>query len=500
VDERKEVTRSDKRFAGIRIPSDLKRSHFFNLYLASFLAACLLSLPAILQPAFLKEVINIPREQAGTINSGLQNMSMVAMLLFVGVIGILSDKVGRRILAVLGFLVCGFFFILFGYAKDISLAMGITGVGGQIFVTYVIRFIIGIGIFLSFPQFITMIADYTTPRDRGKGMAYHGIMMSLGSIITFGVMAQIAKRTGLMSLFYIAGALGFLGLIVSRLGLVDRMPKEKAKRLGIREIYNEVSKSLALKASYVTTLVVRADILVLATFIIVWVVYVAEKFGLTPLKATARGGMVMLTMSLATMIIHPITGVLLDRLGRTPIVITGLFSAGVGACLIATIENPFSPMIYFYVTLMGVGFSAASIGAITLASDVSPKPLLGSMLGGLNTMMPIGVLFFLQVGGFLFDKFGYWTPFALKGGANLVLGVWLVMVRRRIKAEAEEVASIDSLPFTMEWEAKAKTMLKKVPGAFREAAVSGTEEYARANSHEKVTAEVMTQYRKELGM
>jgi hypothetical protein len=30
--------------------------------------------------------------------------------------------------------------------------------------------------------------------------------------------------------------------------------------------------------------------------------------------------------------------------------------------------------------------------------------------------------------------------------------------------------------------------------------VSGTEEYARNNSHEKVTAAVMEAYRKELGM
>ena len=500
MEGKKETTRPSNRFAGIAIPPDLKWSHFFNLYIASFFVACLIALPAILQPAFLKEVINIPKEQAGTINSGLQNMSMVAMLLFVGLIGILSDKVGRRILAVLGFLVCSIFFILFGHAKDISLAMGITGVGGQIFITYVIRFIIGIGIFLSFPQFITMIADYTAPRDRGKGMAYHGIMMSLGSIITFGVMAQIAKKTGLMSLFYIAGALGFLGLIITRLGIVDRMPEEKAKRLGIREIYSVVSKSLALKASYMTTLVVRADILVLATFIIVWMVYVAEKFGISPVKATARGGIMMMAMSLATMFFHPITGILLDRLGRTPVIITGIISAGFGLSLIAVTENPFSPVMYFYAILMGVGFSAASIGSIALASDVSPKPLLGSILGGLNTMMPIGVLIFLQVGGFLFDKLGYWTPFALKGVANLILGVWLLMAGRRIKAEAEEVASIDSLPFTMEWEDKARTMLRKIPGAFREAAVSGTEEYARANSHEKVTAEVMTQYRKELGM
>jgi hypothetical protein len=44
-------------------------------------------------------------------------------------------------------------------------------------------------------------------------------------------------------------------------------------------------------------LVVRADILALGTFIMFWVVYVAEKFGISPVKATARGGIMMLAMS-----------------------------------------------------------------------------------------------------------------------------------------------------------------------------------------------------------
>lgn len=438
METRQEAAGSGKRFAGIQIPPDLKWSHFFNLYVASFFVACLITLPAVLQPAFLKEVINIPEQQAGSINSGLQNMTQVAMLLFVGLIGILSDRVGRRILAVLGFLVCGVFFILFGHAKDIALAVGASSLGGQIFVTYLIRFIIGIGIFLSFPQFITMVADYTSPRDRGKGMAFHGIAMSLGSIITFGVMAQVARKTGLLSLFYIAGVLGFLGVVVARLGLVDRMPKEQARKLGIKEIYNVVSKSLPLKAGYVTTFVARADIIVLATFLIVWMVYASDKFGLSPVKATARGGIVMLVMSLTTLISHPIVGILLDRLGRTPIIIAGLLSAGGGLCLIAATQNPFSPMMFFYVTLMGIGFSAASVGAITLASDASPKPLLGSILGGLNTMQPIGVLIFLQVGGFLFDELGYWTPFALKGIADLICGVWIIAARKGIVVLKQE--------------------------------------------------------------
>jgi hypothetical protein len=121
-------------------------------------------------------------------------------------------------------------------------------------------------------------------------------------------------------------------------------------------------------------------------------------------------------------------------------------------------------------------------------------------MGGLNTMQPIGVLFFLQLGGYLFDKVGPWTPWALKGGADLILGIWLLMIMGRIKTEVEEAAPVRSLTFTMEWEDEAKDRLEKVPAPFRESAVSGTEEYARKNSHEKVTAAVMEAYRKELGM
>jgi MFS family permease len=87
---------------------------------------------------------------------------------------------------------------------------------------------------------------------------------------------------------------------------------------------------------------------------------------------------------------------------------------------------------------MSVGFAAASLGAITLTADVAPKPLLGSILGGLNTMQPIGILIFLQIGGLLFDKVGYWTPFALKGIANLVCGLCILAVRKRIVIPKEE--------------------------------------------------------------
>ncbi|MBW1823367.1 MAG: MFS transporter, partial [Deltaproteobacteria bacterium] len=420
------------KFAGIEIPPDLRRSHFFSLYLATFFIACVTVFASFIQPLFLKQVINIPEAQAGSINSGLQNVSQVITLLLVGLIGILSDKVGRRILPVIGFIIAGAFYVAFGYAKEISLALGIASVGGQVALIYLIKLIIGIGFILCYPQFITMVADYTFERDRGKGMALNGVMMSLGAFIIFGVLAQIAVKVDLLTLFYIIGGLAILGAFISRVGLVDRMPKEKPKKLGYKEIYRTVSKSLSLKVSYIVTFVARADVVIIGTLIFVWVVYVAEDFGIDPVRASTKGAIVMLVMTFATFFSFPVVGVLLDRIGRIPVLIATLIIGGTGYCLMAMTENPFSPVLYVFACMIGIGFAGAVTGANTLASDASPKPILGSVMGGLNTMQPIGVLIFLQLGGFLFDKVGPWGPFALKGIADVACGLWILSVRKRL--------------------------------------------------------------------
>jgi hypothetical protein len=53
-------------------------------------------------------------------------------------------------------------------------------------------------------------------------------------------------------------------------------------------------------------------------------------------------------------------------------------------------------------------------------------------------MQPIGVLIFLQVGGYLFDKVGSWGPFALKGIADLICGLWILSVRKRLTVPVKE--------------------------------------------------------------
>ena len=427
-----------KKFAGIQIPPDLQRSHFVSLYLVTFFIACLTVFASYIQPLYLKQVINIPEARAGAINAGLQNVSQVITLLLAGLIGIVSDRVGRRILAVCGFVLAGLFYIVFGYSREICLALGILSAGGQVAAIYCIKLFIGIGFILCYPQFITMVADYTFEADRGKGMALNGVMMSLGSFVIFGVLAQVAVRVELLFLFFVIGLLAALGAVISRAGLVDRMPEKKEVSPGYREVYGAVSKSLSLQVSYVTTLVSRADVVIIGTLIFVWTVYVAEDFGIDSTTAASKGAMVMLAMTFATLISFPVVGILLDRLGRLPVLIGSLLTGGTGYCLLAMTGNPFSPLLYVFACMIGIGFAGAVTGANTLASDAAPKHMLGGIMGGLTSMQPIGVLIFLQAGGFLFDRVGYWAPFALKGAADLACGLWIAAVRKRVEESHAE--------------------------------------------------------------
>jgi len=56
-----------------------------------------------------------------------------------------------------------------------------------------------------------------------------------------------------------------------------------------------------------------------------------------------------------------------------------------------------------------------------------------------------------------------------------------------------------TIPITMEWDSKAQEMLAIVPTEFKMRAVQGAEEYARKHNYNRITVEVVENYRKELG-
>jgi len=450
-----------KKFAGIEVPPDLTKGNFFFLYFNTLIIGMLMVMPAILQPAFLKDIINVPANYFGSINGFLQNMSQIATLAFVGVVGALSDKTGRKILAIIGFVVLIVFYYLFGQSVAIAEALHVpagfaakicailnfapsraaefTQCGPGLLVGYILRLIVGIGYILVYPQFITMVADYTHEKDRGKGMAFNGMMMGLASILIFAAVAPIGDKTGVGGLFIFASIMALAGALGTAVFLKEHLPEiKKDDKRSFKEVFAVVKKSSSIKASCICSLISRADIGVVATFLIAWAVQQADALQITSEAATKKGAIPMIIMSVFTFLAFPVIGILLDRWGRMATIVLTLFCAGIGLLLIAASPSPFSGQVYVAVIILGFGMAGAIAGANTLATDASPKAMVGAVLGWLNTAQPIGMLFFLQVGGYLYDVLGPGWAFGLKGAANILLAVWLFLKSKDINREIDE--------------------------------------------------------------
>src|SRR3990172_6582432 len=180
---------ADSSFLGIKIPSDIKKKNFIFLYGAAFFCTMLTVFPAIIQPLFLKEIIGTPDSRAGSLNSLMQNMSQIASLLLGGFVAYLSDRTGRRILLLCGFIFSSITFVTLAYSKEIATGVGISPEVSAL----VIRFILGVGLIFTWPHFTTLTTDYTYKESRGKAMAVYGFMVWLSAIFTSGLLGQLPK-------------------------------------------------------------------------------------------------------------------------------------------------------------------------------------------------------------------------------------------------------------------------------------------------------------------
>ncbi len=455
-----EIKKDVKKFAGIEIPPDLTRSNFFFLYVNTVLMGLLMAVSAIIQPAFLSDIVKIKQDFAGSINGLLQNMSQIATFAFVAIIGVLSDKLGRKILAFSGFIVVAFFTFLMSQSNSIASFLNIpaefssqicallsffpgraaefTDFAPGLLCTYITRFVIGIGLVLAYPQFITMVADYTYEKDRGKGMAMNGASMGIAALLVFVILAPIQKKAGVLNLMYIISGVAIAGAICTGVFLRDRIQESKLKKIGFFNIIPMVRKSLPIKTSYLCALVTRADIMVLTAFLVTWAVKYGQQVKMASNDATMKSAIPMIIMGVFSLIAFPIVGIMIDKWGRIQIIILALFSSAFGMTLLALSPNPFSSVVYFAVIFIAIGMAGSIAGANALAADNSPPGMVGSILGGLNTMQPVGVLFFLGLGGYLFDVFGPGWAFGLKGAASLMLGIWVFAVRGNLMGELRQ--------------------------------------------------------------
>jgi MFS family permease len=418
-------------FLGIDMREGVARYNFYVLYFLAVVVMFANSFPSVVLPVFLQEVIGISKSHVGKINSSIFVVVEITILLFVGMVGVISDKTGRRLLLVLGLLFSGFFFLLLGASGSLGESLRIN----KLAVVYVTRFLLGFSLLFAWPQIQTLVTDYTHVRGRGKAMAAMGLMFTAGSFVTFSLFARLPKTIGVFNSFVLACVVCLMAAVISRIGITDIF--ERSARRGVEwgKLLGHIKKSPGLKLTYASAFASRGDVMVLGMFVMVWVVKVARDFGRTPIQAVIDGGIAIAIASGLGLVAYPLWGTVAEKWGRLPTLTIGLALSGLGYVLIGFIENPFSLELKLCIALFAMGIHAAGVGATSLAGDLAPRDMTGSVLGGYHAFAAVGIIVFVQAGGFLFDHVGHAFPFVLTGIADLVVCIFAITYWRRFAAE-----------------------------------------------------------------
>jgi MFS family permease len=396
----------------------------------SFVTVALFSFLSFAQPYVLSEVLRIPAEATGRITGALITMQEIVGLLLVGYAGALSDRVGRRPLFALAFLIMAAGYALFPFA-------------GTTLELFIYRFIYALGVAIGGVIFAVIAADYPAESSRGKLAGASGVLNGLGvalAAVAFSRLPAAMTDAGLSSaeaaralLLGVAG-LALVTAIIVQLGLKGGTPGRRRSRVSflttLRVGIAEGLRNRRLILCYAGGFISRADLTLVATFVSLWLQQAGRNEGLSAEEAIARAGILFGIIQGSSLLWAPVCGVLLDRFHRLPCLVASLLIAGIGYSFLGLQEHPFEPAGILGAVLVGIGQMSVILSATALLGQEAPVDTRGAVVGFAAFCGAVGILTTSVAGGFLFDHWRIAGPVLFVGGANLLvfacgLRLWL---------------------------------------------------------------------------
>ena len=300
----------------------------------------------------------------------------LARILFNLPSGILSDRFGRRIFLVGGPLVTALGTFLSAFAGDIWQLLAF-------------RFIAGIGSAMFMTAGLTVIADISTPENRGRNLSLHLGSLLVGVSIGPAVGGLTAELFGLQAPFYLVGTLSALCAVwavrvVPETGGRAMTPTSTADAappvawFSLRPLLANqglLLVSLVTFSIFFTRTGSRQTILPL---------FGNDEFGLT---AGALGAIFAMMAFINLLTIVP-AGVWADRYGRKRTIVPSALLAAGALCLFAFTNSLAVFLIAAMLLALGTGISGPAPAAY--AADVIPDNARGLGMGLFRTYSDVG--------------------------------------------------------------------------------------------------------------
>lgn len=430
--------------AGRVVVQPLQPHHHNALYLVVAVVMVVMTLIVALQPLYLSEVLGLARNNAGFVNANIQVISEVLDLVLVGYLGYLSDRIGRISLLVYGFLFTGLMALLAPFDKEIGVLLGLSA----LLVFYFIRILMSLGTTLIWPQVVTLAGDYAKPGEQARVVTNVGFMMAFGVSLVYAVFMQLPHHIGLKALMVLVAVIALAGAWLGRNLLVEvPLPRKEKPAFPIHDLWELIQRNRDLSLSFLAAFTSRNDMVVVGLFLMTWFIYFADLVpGMDHMQAASQAGIVIGFMGSMVLLSIPFWGNVIEKLGAVTAMVLALLFTGCGFAALGLILNPLSWWILVPLSLVGVGQAGSLLASQIVVVELAPRDIRGTVLGVFNTVGCVGVVFFLQVGGVLFDWIGPTAPFTLVGIANLLTFGYGLLVMKKIhdiQSSDEQDRSVD---------------------------------------------------------
>lgn len=421
----------------------IRTRHFVTYLIAVLLSSGYAGAIAVMQPALLS-LIGVPPEEQGNVTGMLAAMQEVILIVLLGLIGAISDRVGRKATYAFGFLATSLGFYLYPHA-------------GSIEELFVYRAIIAIGSAAMLGMMVTVVADYCTNETRGKANGLQGMVATIGAAIPMllAVLPQVFVGMGQSqieaqhSTFSVAAAMGVLGALVVVVGLASRSTqptapeRESILRIIVDGLKAARDKGIAL--SYGAAFISRGDLAVTGAFLNLWLIqYGTVELGMTFSQAMAELAFPAIGFILSGAIVGSIVmGTFADVISKAAAVTV---SSGLAAAVymgMVFVSDPTAAWVKGVLFMMGVAEISAFVSSQALVGQQAEPSHRGTIIGFFGVAGAIGILVATTGGGKVFDAIGPSAPFVIFGALNLVVFAWGLAVFRKIRIPDWAVAASD---------------------------------------------------------
>ena len=398
----------------------ISRGNAVTLLFGALATLCLVTFVSATQP-YLFGVLGIPQAEQGALAGLLVSIQEGTQVLIAGLIGALSDRTGRRVVYVLGLTVTAASFLIYPLATSAAELIAY-------------RILYSVGATAATVMMSTCFAEYSQDASRGRWMGLVGVFNGLGVVLMATVLAKVPLwlvAAGLDSVaairysFWLASGLTLALALALRAGLRGHEAPANHRRLTVwRQAVAGVTaarQNPRIALAYGLAFASRGDLLIMTTFIFLWVFQAGVEAGMSPGAATGRAGMIFGTAQLMALLWSPVMGYILDRVPRLTGVAIAFGIAAAGYSALGQVTDPFGPWMLPAAIFAGIGESSAVVAAGVLIGQEAPAASRGTILGMFGLCGSLGIICLTFAGGQVFDHFGRSAPFVMMGLVNFAV-------------------------------------------------------------------------------